>query len=203
MKPGLAALVGLVASAVGCGSLLPKSPKSNFFLLTALEPAPSPPSAPPQAASSSVLLGAVLLPQYLDRRELVTRLDSNQVRVEDLDLWAEPLRESVPRTLQHDLASLLGAGTVQRLPWMGPDPPDAVVSIEIRRFEKTSARTVELEATWMIADGTGSAVHMRKDTRLQLAIGAPSTQAAVGALSDALAALSREIAASLRQVAAR
>ena len=201
MTPRLArcAPLWLVAVLTGsCGSLFPKSPPSDFYLLTAAEP---PARGSPSAPAPPILLGAVRLPRYLDRHELVTRLAPNQLRVEDLELWAEPLRDSVPQTIERDLATVLGDGRVQRLPWTGATPPALVILVEIRRFEKTSRRTVELAASWTIAEGGAGGVRMHRDTTLSRATTAPGTQAAVTAMSDALAALSRDIAAGVQQLA--
>jgi uncharacterized lipoprotein YmbA len=188
-------LAGALAAA-SCASVLPKSAESQFFVLSAVERAA--PAVP--ADHPFVLLGPVTLPQYLDRRELVTRMASNQLRIEDLELWAEPLRDSVPRTLEHDLDTVLGEGRVQRLPWTAAAPPERVVSVDVRRFEKTANHTVELAATWTIADGASGAVRLRRDTKVSLPIATPGTQAAVKVLSDALAALSRAIVAGLREI---
>jgi uncharacterized lipoprotein YmbA len=192
-------LVSLVAVLTGsCGAVLPRSPPSDFFLLTAAAPAAA---VPPPAPAPRILLGPVRLPPYLDRRELVTRLAPNQLRVEDLELWAEPLRDSVPRTIERDLATVLGDGGVQRLPWTGATPPTLIIAIEIRRFEKSSHRTVDLAADWTIAEGGNGAVRLRRDTTFSRETTAPGTQAAVTAMSDALAVLSRDIAAGVQQVA--
>ena len=191
-----------LVSTGSCASVLPKSAPSDFFLLTAAEPAASDSPTPP-APAARVLLGAVKLPPYLDRRELVTRLAPNQLRVEDLELWAEPLRDSVPRTIERDLATVLGDGGVQRLPWTAATPPTLIIAVEIRRFEKTSHRTVDLAAGWTIADGGTGAVRLRRDTTFSRETTAPGTQAAVTAMSDALATLSRDIAAGLLQIAPR
>jgi uncharacterized lipoprotein YmbA len=185
--------VCLAAFLCSCGWLVPRSPSSSFYVLTAEEPSRS---GPPLAAPT-VLLGPVVLPPYLDRRELVTRLASNQLRVDDLELWAEPLRDSVPRTIEHDLTEALGGRTVQRLPWTAAAPPEVAVSVEIRRFEKTAGGRVELAATWTIEE-RGDGARLRRDTSLSLAAGA-GTQTAVAAMSDALAALSRQIAGELRR----
>jgi uncharacterized lipoprotein YmbA len=182
--------------ALGCGAVLPKSEKSAFFVLTALEPAP----ATSTASVPSVLLGPVVVPAYLDRRELVTRLGSNELRAEELELWAEPLRDSLPRTLEYDLAALLGAGRVQRLPWTAPAPPAIAVAVELRRFERTAAGQVEVEADWTVSERRGAG-RVRRQTRLSLPAGA-STQTAVASLSQALATLSREIANAVQQVTA-
>jgi uncharacterized lipoprotein YmbA len=188
-------LLLLSLAAAACASVLPKPAKSEFFVLSALEP----PAAAPAPAIPSVLLGQVVVPSYLDRRELVTRLASNQLAVADLELWAEPLRDSVPRTIARDLGAVMGEGRVARLPWTAPQPADLVVSIELLRFEKTTRQTVELEATWLIADGRDGARSTRRSTRLSLGVGAPGTEAAVRVMSDALARLSRTIAADLGQ----
>jgi uncharacterized lipoprotein YmbA len=187
-------VLSTVLAAGACGAVLPKSKPSEFYVLTAREPVTR---AEPAPGAPSVLLAPVVLPPYLDRRELVTRLGPNQVRVEDLELWAEPLRQSVPATLERDLAARLGGARVAKAPWTGTAPPDVVVSVELRRFERTSNRTVELEAVWTIVGGGGGGVRARRDTRLALAVPSPSTGAAVTVMSDALASLSREIAAAL------
>jgi uncharacterized lipoprotein YmbA len=167
-------------------------------LLTVLEPAAT---AAPAKAAPLVLLGPVALPEYLDRPELVTRLSSNQLRIEDLELWAEPLQDSFPRTIQQDLAALLGGGRVQRLPWTGPSPPNMVVSVEVRRFERTAAGRVELAARWVIRDGRGETEWLCRDTHLSYVASGSRTQAAVASMSEAVAALSREIALGVQRLA--
>jgi uncharacterized lipoprotein YmbA len=189
------ALLGAVAAAA-CGAVLPRSAPSEFYVLSTLSAPPPGATTPPPAPS--VLVGRVALPPYLDRPELVTRLASNQLHVEDMELWAEPLRDGVPRTIERDLSVLLGDGRVARLSPTALASADRVVSIELRRFEKTARRTVELEATWTITDGAGRNVRLRMDTRVSVAMTAASTQAAVSAMSDALATLSRDIVGGLR-----
>jgi uncharacterized protein len=182
----------LILGALGCASVLPRSAKSDFFVLTALEPTG-------ERAAPSILLAAVMLPEYLDRPELVTRLASNQLRVNDLELWAEPLRDSLPHAVEQNLSALLGSRVRRRI-WTVPSPPDLLVAVEVRRFEKTSAGKVELAARWTISDGKGESEQLRRETSLSYAAG-PSTQAAVASMSAALAALSREIAADVRRLA--
>jgi uncharacterized protein len=195
----------LAIGVLGCGAVLPKSASSDFFLLTALEPAPNATATTPgpAAAAPSILIGPVVLPEYLDRPEIVTRLASNQLRVADLELWAEPLRESFPRTVEQNLTMLLASSRIQPRPWTGSSPPDLVVSVEVRRFEKTSGGKVELAARWTIRDGSDQTERLRRETRLWYAPPGPSTRAAVASMSQAVAALSREIARGVVQCLAR
>jgi uncharacterized lipoprotein YmbA len=41
------------------------------------------------------------IPAYLDRPQLVTRLDGNELRVEEFSQWAEPLIDSISRVIEH------------------------------------------------------------------------------------------------------
>jgi uncharacterized lipoprotein YmbA len=194
-------LCALLILLAGCRAFLPRAPKSEFFLLTTLDPpAPAAPDRADARAAPSILVGPVVLPGYLDRPEIVTRMGANQVQVEEIELWAEPLRDSIPRTLGRNLATLLDSGAVQREPWTGSSPPDLVVSVEVRRFEKTSAGQVELAARWTIDARPGEG-GTRGETRVAYPASGTSTQAAVAAMSAALAALSREIAAGVQRLA--
>jgi uncharacterized lipoprotein YmbA len=189
-------LLGWLILAAGCRTVLPRSERSEFFLLTPVDAG----AAAPAAGAPSVLLGPVVLPEYLQRRELVTRVGANQVREEELELWAEPLRDSLPRTLERDLAALLGRGRIRRGPWTGQTPPELAIAVDIRRFERTSGGQVELVADWAVSDGTAASERLHQQTRLILPAG-KTTQAAVASLSRALAMLSREIAQGIEQVA--
>jgi uncharacterized protein len=194
----------IVLGALGCRAVLPRSAKSEFFLLTALEPAPKTATATalaPAVTTPYVLLGPVALPEYLDRPELVTRLASNQLRVEDLELWAEPLRASIARTIEQNLTTLLGSDRVQRGPWTSSSPPDLIISVQVRRFERTPGGKVELAARWAIYDGNGQTKRLQRETLLSYAPAPkPTTQTAVASMSAAVAALSREIATGVQFV---
>ena len=52
-------------------------------------------------------MGPVMLPDYLKRSELATRVEPDQVQFSDIDRWAEPLRNDFPRVLSEDLSTQL------------------------------------------------------------------------------------------------
>jgi hypothetical protein len=90
----------------------------------------------------------------------------------------------------------------KRGPWTSSSPPDLIVSVEVRRFERTPGGTVELAARWTIYDGNDQTKRLQRETLLSYAPGRkPSTQTAVATMSAAVAALSREIATGLQYVA--
>jgi uncharacterized protein len=186
----------LVGVAVLSGCLGPRQDTSAFFVLS---PAPAPTAGTPLPIS--IGLGPITLPGYLDRPQIVVRLDDNQLALSDSDRWAEPLSDNVTRTLEANLAALLPGSTYVHYPWYASAAPDYAVALEVRRFEADAAGAVVLDATWRLSRG-GSVVD-RQVARLEEAAGGPERVAAVAAQSRALGQLSAQIAAVVRRAAGR
>lgn len=191
-RVGLALLVGLVPAA--CFG--PRADPSTFFQLS---PVPAP--APESSVAVSIGLGPITVPAYLDRLQIVTRLSANQLDVSETERWAEPLPESVLRTLQEDLAALLPGASFVRYPWYASAAPDYAVSVELRRFEGDGVGTVVLEATWTLTRA-GERVGGR-NVRFEETGGGPTRGDQVAVLSNVLAQLSAEIARGVRGASAR
>ena len=66
-------------------------------------------------------LAPIGLPRYLDRPQIMTRLGEHELGLSEVDLWADPLKDMIPRVLARNLAALLCAD-VQAYPWRGPEP---------------------------------------------------------------------------------
>src|SRR5688572_14141193 len=72
----------------GCGA----TPKESFYTL-----ASAPPVEPAAAATMTVHVGPVAIPDEVDRTPMVIRKGANQVDIEDFHRWAEPLKTGIPR----------------------------------------------------------------------------------------------------------
>ena len=119
------------------------------------------PISPPQAGApvaqpSGVvwqLMQPVLLPGHLERDALLVPQGPAGLQALGGWRWAEPLRDSVPRLLREDLASLLGPGRV----WTAPLPSGVVVTrqlrVELSALDvEPGGRGVRLRARWTLAD---------------------------------------------------
>jgi len=86
MKPGLITLALCAIMVAGC--LSPRKDDSKFYVLS-----PVGGDSSTAASSRQILLGLgpVKLPDYLDRKEVVTRFGPNRVELSSVDRWAEPL----------------------------------------------------------------------------------------------------------------
>ena len=190
------ATCALLAACVG-----PATP-SRFYTLSSLVAAPG--EAVPAGSSDLVLgVGPVVLPEYLNRPQIVTRDGSNRVLLADFDSWIEPLEGLFTRTLTENLSLLLGTDEVVELPQRGALALDYRVEVDVTRFDVDSHGNAVLDARWRLF----------RDDREALLQGARSTvvepttpddhAAAAQGLSQALGGMSREIAAAIAADRAR
>jgi uncharacterized lipoprotein YmbA len=181
----------LLAAAVlaGCGS----SPKTNFYTLSSgAAPLPAAP------APYRVALGAVTVPDVIDRPQLVTRTGANQVTIEEFARWAEPLKSEIPRVIAANLARELDGALVSTYPQSAGMDADCRVLIEVQRFDSAPGDAATIELLWTVRPAKGEAKSGRSVAR-EATAGA-GNDALAAAHSRALAAASRDIAAAIRAV---
>lgn len=189
-------------SRVAAGGLLlllaaacaPVEPTRFYTLATAANPAPV---AKPER-ELVVGLGPVALPEYLNRPDLVTRSGETQMRLADLDKWAEPLEALLPRIMAEDLLVMLGAKDVILLPQRRDLALDRIVEVDILRFDGDDAGHVVLDARWRVFDADNERL-LKSGRSIISEQGAPPPDynAVVAAMSRAAARVSEEIATSI------
>jgi hypothetical protein len=185
--------LALVASlSAACSFLKPHADPTQYFVLTSEERKPA-------AVPAQKLLGVdrIELPEYLLRSELVTRSESNQLKIAEYDHWGEPLKDGFLRTLRSDLENQLGAGHVLAPPFDPAHRPALTVDVEVRRFERVLPEGVVLEGMWILRDTSGAAL-ITQEVRLRQPVARDDTSTTVAALSTALGALAGEIADAVR-----
>lgn len=181
----------------------PVPDKSRFFLLTPISQSDAD-SDHGQGNTSglTVGLGPIKFPPYLDRSEVVTRVEPNRVVVSENDHWAEPLKTNFTRALSQNLSVLLGGPQIIGFPWYSSTHLDYQVVIDVQRFECDSQGNASLIAQWSVEDSTGKKILDRGDAAPTQASGGGEDQAAA-ALSQTLGNFSRQIATAIRQVNAQ
>ncbi len=188
-----------------CSLLPPPQPDpSKFYVLTALS-GPASDAAPPGAADLSHLaigLGPVTLPEYLHRREVVTRAAPNRLDLSATDFWAEPLDESFRRVLEENLSILLGTKQIVEFPWYSTTVLDYQVQVEVQRFECDGSGNAQLHAVATVKDPKSGQVLTSQQANLSEAAGSASAEARAAALSNDLGNLSRQIADEVRRAQA-
>ncbi|MGD2074975.1 MAG: PqiC family protein [Gammaproteobacteria bacterium] len=194
--PRALGLVLFMAAVSGCGTSQP----TRYYLLSA---SATEAYGDPQRRELSIGVGPVVLPAYLDRREVVSRSSSNELDVPVYHQWAEPLQENFGRVVREDLARRLATDRVIHLPLKrslrNALNIDYQVAIVVRKFEKMSGGSVVLDSRWVILDNDKQELMLRRSEYRQ----SPSSQdyaAQVAAQSEVLGRLSEEIAAAIVQL---
>lgn len=179
-----ALLAGLLAS---CSS----TPPSRLYLLE--------PMVTEQSESMSeltVAVARVVLPEYLKRDEILTREQRFRVTVADFDRWAEPLDFNIGSVVAENLSLLIPTDRVLAYPWDTIIKADYNVRLRILDFSISPGGGVELNAAWIIFDGSNVSLKVGK-TGYRVAPIDGNIIATVEAMSRALEQLSQDIATSI------
>jgi uncharacterized lipoprotein YmbA len=185
----LAALLGTAALA-GCGS----SPVTHFYTLH--------PAAEPAAAGAggkaayTVAIGAVALPDGVDRPQIVLRGGGNQVQFSEFERWVGALKDEIALAVAANLKQGLGGATVSAYPVRAGADADVNVLLHVQRFDSALGDAATVEILWQVIPAKG-AVKSGLSTVREPA-GGPGYDALVAAHVRALAAVSRDIAAAIR-----
>ena len=182
----------------GCG-LAPQEDPSRFYTLSAL---PARDGTGERLRGVVIGIGPIVLPAYLERSEMVTRVAPNRLEFSPTERWAEPLRRDVGRVLAVDIDLLTGADQVLTFPWFGGGQPDYIVELTVQRFERTSDGTTQLVATWVLRDGLRRERLAGDDTALHEAVTSADMESTAAAMSRLLGSLAQGVADAIRRVAA-
>jgi hypothetical protein len=195
-------VLGLTAllAASGCSFLRPEPERAKFYTLAATMP-----SAAGQASTMPAIVlgvGPVSLPPYLDRDQIVRRVDETRVELLEYERWAEPLEASTQRVLAVNLSRALGTEQIVMYPWPLNRPVDWAVAVTVTHFEPVASGGAHLVARWNVRAGTTERPAVTRDSVITVPASAATVEASVDAMNQALGTLAEEIAAAVRQVRA-
>ena len=164
-------------------------------------------------------VGPVTLPKYLDRPQIVTRVETNSLDQANFDQWGGDLNDNITRVMATNLSNLLATDRVSIYPWKDGAPIDYQITLDVSRFEQDKDGSVVLNVFWSIVNGKDNTVLlMRRGSYTQPGIPPSSSSgtsttssttsdnqrpfdAQAGAMSRDLAALSKDVAAAITQLA--
>jgi hypothetical protein len=142
----------------------------------------------------------VIIPDYLDRPQIVTRSSSSSIQFSEFNRWAEPLEKNIARVLADNLSVLVPSNRVFVFPWPKSVQVRYQVALEIMQLEKTVDEKVVLDARWNIMEIKGGKLLASKRSRLVLPVQSAGFDGVASAESRAVEDLSREIAAAINSL---
>lgn len=190
----LLALSCAAAVLAGCASREVAPPRR---LLLAYEGAPP---AESTGARPRLVVRAVSVPDYLDRRELVYRSGNAELREHDEAVWAERPAKAITRWLGQALATQRGDYAVLAYTTSDGRAPDATLSVSLEAFETGSDGLLRLRGSWAFASyGQAAALTGRFDADVRPATTGPD--ATVAAMQQALREATARLADRLPKAA--
>ncbi len=136
----------------------------------------------------------------LERKQIVTRLPDNSVKIAEFHQWASPLKDNVAQVLTHNLAMLQTSDLIRAYPWSAYGAVDYRIIIDIIRFDTRPEQSVNLEANWAIMNEKNHTLISNGHTKIEHPLGDPSYPATVKALNKILSEFSRELSQALEKI---
>jgi hypothetical protein len=190
-------LAAFLAALAACATTAP----SRFYTLTPMKATDGAAPAVPFYEGTLLAVGPVRLPDYLDRPQIITRQEGNEVRLHETERWAGSLQEDISRVLVENLSGLLAGKRIAVVRWTSAMQTMAPfrnrLAVEILRFEGPAGGTVVLKARYALLRPDGNHVIATGESIVQEPAGGADYGSLVAAMSRALAAFSREIAAAI------
>ena len=187
----LAGLAVLVLSA--CGS----TPKASYYTLTE-----SPMKMPGAGKVPSIVVAPAVLPDIVDRPQMVVRTASNSVLLLEQHRWADSLRQEISRVIAGDLGRQLDSSRVVVLVDAAQAPEaDFRLLLQVQRLDTTPGEGVALDINWQLIPRAGKAYAGRSAVNELVTKSATADDgfgALIAAHRRALDQVAAEIAAAVR-----
>ena len=174
---------------IGCGSQ-----PARFYVLE------SESSTVPAVSLPELVLGVgpVRLATYLERPQIVSRIRSSQLEVEEFDRWGGSFEANITWVMADYLAHRLGTQAVVTFPWERAVIPLYQVTVDIRRFDLLRDDRIFLDAQWRIMNEDGRRLLVIRTTGVEEPVLEGTLEGQIVARSRALARLSDDIATAIQ-----
>ncbi len=177
----------------GCGTSEP----IRYYQLSSLPVSDNQLTAEGDKRRTTIGIGPVDIPAYVDRLQLVTRSAPNVLDLAEFDRWGEPLQSDVKRVLVENLSQLLAGEQAAVIFWDEGLPLDYQVRIEVTRFDFEKSGEAHLSARWTIVGKDERVALVLRTSRFTQTAPPDDFALLVGAMSRNLESLSEEFVAAL------
>jgi uncharacterized lipoprotein YmbA len=182
------------------GCLGGPSAPTNFYMLSALSPTQAGTSAATAEGGIRIGLVTVVVPEYLNRNEIVVNLDNTVYQLAEFNQWAEPLNDNLTRVLAENLTNLLRDGSIDI--FLASDssiPLDYRLEIDVVRLDGNFGDQVTLVAQWALLEAEEDDLKLMRRSEYQEPAPDKTYKGLVLAQSRAVEKLSRDIAAAIKK----
>jgi uncharacterized protein len=185
------------------GCLGGPSAPTNFYMLSPLSPSQAKTSAVTTEGRIRIGLVTVVVPEYLNRNEIVVNLDNTVYQLAEFNQWAEPLSDNLTRVLEENLTNLLRNDLIDV--FLSSDssiPLDYRMEVDVLRLDGNLGDQVTLVAQWALLEAEEDALILMRRSEYQEPAADNSYKGLVMAKSRTIEKLSRDMAAAIQKTLA-
>lgn len=198
--PVLRLVAGILSASLILATGCSRSPTPRFYTLHSLtDPGTEKPGTTGDSGVA-IGLGPIELPEYLNRPQIVTRVNPNEVEFAEFHRWAASLKDGFSSTLARNLSNLLATDRVAAYPWTSKTPVDVQVKIDVIRFDGLLGKSVVLETAWTLLGKDQTKPLLSRGSVVSEKVEQNGYEGLVQAQSRAIAGLSREIAEAIQDL---
>lgn len=99
----------------------------------------------------SIGIGNLELPDYLQKPQIVTFKNNNELHFDEFNRWAQPLDENFTDIVLENLSNMIPTNNIYLFMWPEEKLDIYQVTIKINQFELRSDSTVVLDARWSVS----------------------------------------------------
>jgi hypothetical protein len=182
------------------GCLGGPSAPTNFYMLSPLSPSPAGTSAATAEGRIRIGLVTVVVPEYLNRNEIVVNLDNTVYQLAEFNQWAEPLNVNLTRVLAENLTNLLRGDLIDV--FLASDssiPADYRLEVDVLRLDGNLGGQVALISQWALLEAEEDDLILMRRSEYQEPTADNTYKGLVLAKSRTIETLSRDIAAAIQK----
>ena len=180
----------------GCAASQP----TRFFVLNALELSQKELLKSCQNDKIFTLaINPISLPHYLDRPQIMTKVNDNEYKLSELNVWAEPLKDTLTRVIAQNLNSVPCVDIVI-MPKTLSKQITYRLSAEVIRLDGTLGGQALFDVQWSITEEQTKKVLITKVSKYREPVLSHDYNALVYAYNRVLDSFSQEIAGSLASI---
>jgi uncharacterized lipoprotein YmbA len=187
-------LLTLIAS--GCSST---SPRSSYYLLSGVSNVTAVDLVETIEGGVILGIGPILLPEYTNRPQVVTRTNRNEITFSEFHRWAEPLINNFRRVFKENLAMLVKTDDIFMYPWPQGMAIEYIITADVIRFDAVPDDRAILEVRWSLWRGNDRELLANLKSSFQTPLQSSKHDGLVAAMSACLSEFSHEVANAVVQ----
>ena len=182
------------------GCLGGPSAPTDFYMLSPLSPSQAGTSTATAEGRIRIGLVTVVVPEYLNRNEIVVNLDNTVYQLAEFNQWAEPLNVNLTRVLAENLTNLLRGDLIDV--FLASDssiPADYRLEVDVLRLDGNLGGQVALISQWALLEAEEDDLILMRRSEYQELAADNTYKGLVLAKSRTIETLSRDIAAAIKK----